>query len=114
YVEHIRVLLVELGERADGVGAQELALVEHLRKDPAEPLRVDQSQHPPFRHAEMTRSRGVDGLPQFGYPAQAILYRSHRQRNTLPLPLFDNSCGAQGEETHHGANLEPRSAAIRE
>ena len=71
-MEDVRVLLVELGERADAVGAQELVLVEHLREDPAEPLRIDQGDDPPVGHAEMPRARGVDGLPEFGHPAQAF------------------------------------------
>ena len=77
HVEDVRVLLVELGERADAVGAQELVLVEHLREDPAKPLRVDQGQDPPLGHAQMSRARGVDGLHQFGHPPHALQKLSH-------------------------------------
>ena len=69
HVEDVGVLLVELGKRADAIRAQELVFVEHLRKDPAEPLRVDQSHYPPLRHAEVSRARGMHGLQEFGYPA---------------------------------------------
>ena len=113
-VEDVGVLLVELGEGADAVGAQELVLVEHLRKDPAEPLRVDQGNDPPVRHAEMPQARRVDGLPKLGNPAQAFLHLSHRPRDALPLPLLDNRGGAQGKEPHHGAHLEPLGAAVGE
>ncbi len=108
------MLLVELGERADAVGAQELVLVEHLREDPAKPLRVDQGQDPPLRHAQVSRARGVDGLQQFGHPAQAFQQLSHRPRNALPLPLLDYRGGAQGQQPHHRAHLEPRGAAVGE
>ena len=64
HVENERVLLMELGERADAVGAEELVLVEHLRQDPAQPLRVDHGHDPPLVHAEMPRAGRVHGLLQ--------------------------------------------------
>ena len=60
---------MELGKRADAVRAKELVFVEHLRKDPAEPLRVDQSHNSPLGHAEVSRARGVHGLAEFWHPA---------------------------------------------
>ena len=114
HVENIRVLLVELGERTDAVGAQELVLVEHLRQNPAQPLRGDQSTDPALGHAEMARARGVDSLEKLGNPAQAFRHLSHRLRNTLPLPLLHHRGGTQGQQPHHRAHLEPRGAAVGE
>ena len=105
---------MELRERADAVGAQELVLVEHLRQDPAEPLRVDQGQDAPLGHAEMTRAGGVHGLHQFGHPVQAFCHTVERPRNAFPLPLLDHRGGAQGKEPHHGAHLEPLGTAVGE
>ena len=39
---------------------------------------------------------------------------SHRPRDALPLPLLDHRGGAQGQEPHHGAHLEPLGAAVGE
>ena len=106
------MLLVELRERADAVGAQELVLVEHLRKYPAQPLRGNHSHDPSVRHAEMPRAGGVHSLPKLGHPAQAFRDMSKRPRDALPLPLLDHRGGAQGEEPHHRAHLEPLGAAV--
>ena len=96
------------------MGPQELVLVEHLRENPAEPLRVDQGQHSPLGHAEMPRAGRVHRRQQFGHPAQALLDVSHRLRDALPLPLLDHRGGAQREEPDQGAHLEPRGAAVGE
>ena len=61
-LEDIRVLLVELGERADAVRAQELVLVEHLGEDSAQPFRVDQRQEASLVHPQVVRTHGVNGL----------------------------------------------------
>ena len=105
---------MELGDRADAVGAQELVLVEHLGEDPAQPLRVDQGEDAPLGHAEVTRARGVDGLQELGHLAQACLKRGRGPRDALALPLLDHRRGAQGQEPHHRAHLEPRGAAVGE
>ena len=39
---------------------------------------------------------------------------SHRPRGALPLPLFDYRGGAQGQQPHHRAHLEPPGAAVRQ
>jgi hypothetical protein len=80
------MLRVELGERADAVGTQELVLVEHLGEDPAEPLRGDHSHDPPVRHAVMTRARGVHRRRQFRHPAQPFSDGMHHGRRAVPLP----------------------------
>ena len=105
---------MEFGKRADAVGAQELVLVEHLGQDPAEPLRIEQCDHPPLGHPEITRARGVDSRRKFGDPAQAFQDQSQRPWDALPLPLFNNRRGAQGQKPHHGAHLEPCGAAVGE
>ena len=101
YVQDERMLLVELGERADSIGAQELVLVEHLGEDPAQPFRVEQGRDPALGYTKMSRARGVDGLLEFGYPPQAFIHSSHRPRDTLPHRLFENRRRAQGQEAHH-------------
>ena len=108
------MLLVEFGKRADAIRAKELVFVEHLRKDPAKPLRVDQSHNPPLRHAEVSRARGMHGLAEFGYPAHAFVELSHYPRNALSRTGLDDCCRAQGKESHQRAHLEPRRAAVRE
>ena len=114
-MEDVRVLLVELGERADAIGAQELVFVEHLRQDPAQPLRVDQGQDPALRHAKVSRARGVDGLQKFGHPAQAFVDAAAIACGTRSAATcLDDRCGAQRQESHHRAHLEPRGAAVRE
>ena len=94
--------------------SQELVLVEHPRENPAEPLRVDQGQHTPLGHAEMTRAGRVHRRRQFGDPAQALPHIGHRARDLLPLRLLDHRRGAQREESHQGTHLEPRGAAVGE
>ena len=63
------MLLVELRERADAAGREELVLVEHLGEDPAEPLRVHQGQDSPLGNAKVCRPGRVDGLQELGHAA---------------------------------------------
>jgi hypothetical protein len=63
-MEDVGVLLVELGDRPDAVGAQELGLVEHPGEDPAEPLRVDQGQDTPSFDLLEHRFLGGTGDPR--------------------------------------------------
>jgi hypothetical protein len=65
------------------MGAEELVLVQHLRKHPAEPLRVDRSEDSLLRAPKVTRSRGVDALQEFGHPARALTEPSYRARVDL-------------------------------
>ncbi len=62
----------------------------------------------------MPRARGVDGLQELGHPAQALEDLSHRPRDALPLPFLPHRRGAQGQEPHHRAHLEPRGTAVGE
>ena len=95
-VEDVRMLLVELRDRADAVGAQELVLVEHLRENPAEPLRVDQGQQSPARPRRNAPGRsGASSSNSSGIRRSAFLDVAHRPRNALPLPLLDHRGGAQ-------------------
>ena len=56
----------------------------------------------------------MDSSHEFWHPALVLTYLNHRQRNAIPLPLFDNRRGTQGQEPHHRAHLEPRGTAIGE
>src|SRR5215468_3664221 len=56
-VEDIGVLGVISGQRANPVGTQELALVEHVAEDPAELVRVDQRKNPAAARSHIQRNR---------------------------------------------------------
>ena len=49
--EDVRMVFVELGQRANAVRAQKLVLVEHLRQNSAETFRIDQRQNGPPGHS---------------------------------------------------------------
>ena len=105
---------MEFGERSDAAGAQEFVLVKHLRKDPAQPIRIDHSQDSSVLNAVMTRTGGVHSPHKLGNPAQANQHLSQRLRYALPLPLLDHRGGAQGKKPHHRAHLEPLGTAVGE
>ncbi len=62
----------------------------------------------------MARSGGVYGFQEFGNPAQSFKHLDHHPRDAFPLPLLNNRGGAQRQEPHHGAHLEPLGAAVGE
>ncbi len=110
--EDVRVLLVELGQRANAVGTEELVLVEHLRENPPEPLRLDQGRDPPLGHPQVPRARRVDGVHELRHLRQALYRCGCRAGRALPLPLLDHRGRAQGQEPDHGAHLEPGRTAV--
>ena len=111
-MEDVRVVLVEPGQGADAVGAQELVLVEHLREDSTKPLRVDQRQHAPSGHSVVIRSDRMHRRRQFRHPSHTFLDGGHGLRDALSLRLLDHRGGAEGEQPYHRSHLEPRRAAV--
>lgn len=108
------------------VGALAMTLVDWHRSSPTAPQRTTVAgrsssdsegaigEHSTIIDAKMGRADGMQRVPKFRYPAQAVQQTSHRARNALPLPRFDNRCGTQRQQTHQGTNLEPRSTAVGE
>ena len=62
----------------------------------------------------MANARRVNGLYDFGISAQAFHNLAHCTRNGFPLYLFDDRGGAQRQEPHHRAHLEPCRASVRQ
>ena len=60
------------GQRPDAVGAQELVLIEHPRKNAAQPLGIDQRENAAVAIPRVFRARGMDALQQLGHAPQAF------------------------------------------
>src|SRR4051794_5937073 len=106
------MLLVEFGKRPYAVRAQELILVQHLGKDPAQPLWVHQGADSTLSHSKMAWTCWVNLLREFGYAAQAFVNLVHRMRDVFPGPLFYHCGGAERQKPNHGAHFKPLGTAI--
>ena len=115
HLKDVGMPLVEFGKRADAIRAKELVFVEHLRKDPAQPICVDQSHDPTVRNSKVSRARGMDGPGEFGHPAQAFVdMPSHYPWHVLSGTSVDDCCRAQRKESTIERTLSRVRATVRE
>jgi hypothetical protein len=49
---------------------------------------------------------------QFGHALQSLAQNRCNSRHHFALPGLDHGGGSQGEQAHHGANLEPPGATV--
>src|SRR6516165_11796933 len=62
----------------------------------------------------MTGPGWMNAVGQFGHSSQALSQDFRYPRNAFALPWLNHTRGTQGQQAHHGANLEPSSATVRE
>src|SRR5664279_6209125 len=60
----------------------------------------------------MTDSGCMDAVAYLGHTLQAIPQRFHHSRQPFALPWLDHGGSSRGEQSHHGADLEPSGATV--
>src|SRR5258708_2761385 len=105
-MDNIGMVGMVAGNRADAVSTQEFILVEHPRQDPTQPLGVHERKNAAICHPAMTRPGRMNTLEKFRHASQTLLEHRYDIRYPLPLPGLDDGGGTEGEQTHHGADLE--------
>src|SRR5271166_5691725 len=109
-----RMIVVALGECSNPVRTEEFVLVEHARQNAAQPVLVDQRSHTALAIPEMTGPGWMYAVKQFGHTLVAFMQDLSHPRYPVALPRLDDGGRAQGQQAHHGADLEPPGTAIGE
>src|SRR5688572_11475820 len=105
---------MEFRERADAIGAEKLVLVQHLRKNTAQPFLIDQRQYSSIAYSSMSFPRLVNEGQKFRHLFGSLLKSCGHLRNALSLPRFNDGRGAERKETHHRTDFQPGGRPVRQ
>ncbi len=110
--KHEGMIGVVARQRANAMRAQEFALVQHARQDPAQPIGIDDRHDAASALAEMAGPRCMDAVEEVRHPASPFRDGGNDIGHERPLVRFDDRYGAKRQQAHDGADLQAARAAI--
>src|ERR1700687_3923546 len=94
------------------IWTEEFVFIEHSRKNPPQSLRIHHRKNTSVRDAAVTWAGRVNTLEKFRHVSHSVAVKCRGVCYQLPLPGLDHRCGAERQEAHHGAYLEPGCTAV--